>query len=112
MSMWRAWESYSPAMARRLITSRFSPSVIRTRSMYGSWLPAMSGQMLYGLRSSTQVGVLIGETVFHGVTTGRSGLRQASLKFLNIDTQLSNLRSAAFFSTSAFDVYFGRNCFR
>ena len=35
--------------------------------MYGSWLPAVSTQTLYGLRSRIQVGVLIGETVFQGV---------------------------------------------
>ena len=36
------------------------------RSMYGSWFPAVSTQMLYGFRSRTKRGVLIGEVVFHG----------------------------------------------
>ena len=44
------------------------------RSMYGSWLPSVSTPQKYGLRSIAHVGVLIGETVFHGVITGSSGL--------------------------------------
>ena len=53
-----------------------------------------------------------GDTVFQAVTTGRSGLRHASLRFLNISTQLSNFRSASFFAISSFDANFGRYCFR
>ena len=41
--------------------------------MYGSWLPSVSTSQKYGLRSSDQTGVLIGVTVFHAETTGRSG---------------------------------------
>ena len=46
--------------------------------MYGSWFPSVSTQMLYGFRSSVQVGVVHGVTVFQGETTGRSGLRDQS----------------------------------
>ena len=60
MSRCRSCMSYSPAMARRLMTSRFSASVSWTLSMYGSWLPSVSTQTLYGFRSSVQSGVLIG----------------------------------------------------
>ena len=42
MAVWRSWRSYWPAMARRFSTSRFSATVIWMRSMYGSWLPAVS----------------------------------------------------------------------
>ena len=72
--MCRSWMSYSPAIARRFATSVFSASVIVIRSMYGSWLPAVSTAQKYGLRSIDHVGVLIGDTVFHGVITGSSGL--------------------------------------
>ena len=71
--MWRTWKSYSPAIARKATISGFSASVIEILSMYGSWLPSVSTQMLYGFRSSTQLGVLIGWVVFHGERTGRSG---------------------------------------
>ena len=82
------------------------------RSMYGSWFPAVSTHTLYGFRSRTNRGVLIGEVVFHGVTTGRSGLTQELLRFLKSVTQLLTLTSATFLSISALAVYFGWNCFR
>src|SRR5882672_10047451 len=99
-------------MARRLRTSRFSANVSTTLSMYGSWLPAVSTKTLYGLRSSVHVGVLIGVTVFHGDTTGRSGLRAQSFLVRNMRTQLSYFASFAFLSSSAWPTYFGWNCFR
>ena len=68
--------------------------------------------MLYGFRSRMKRGVLIGEVVFQGVTTGRSGLTEALLRFLRRVTQLSTLSSATFLSMSALDAYFGWNCFR
>ena len=51
-------------MARRLMTSRFSPRLSWILSMYGSWFPSVSTQMLYGFRSSVQSGVVQGWTVF------------------------------------------------
>ena len=39
--------------------------------MYGSWLPSVSTQTLYGFGSQVQFGVLIGVTVFQGVRTGQ-----------------------------------------
>ena len=57
------------------------------------------------------MGVVSGDVVFHGVTTGRSTFRHASLRFLNMVTQLSNLRSATFLASSSAEVYFGWNCF-
>ena len=59
--------------------------------MYGSWFPSVSTQMQYGLRSSVQVGVLIGVVVFQGETTGSSGLSAQSFLNLKQRTQLSNL---------------------
>ena len=79
--------------------------------MYGSWLPAVSTQMLYGFRSSTKRGVLIGWVVFQGVTTGRSGFTHELFRFLKSVTQLLTLTSATFLSMSAFEAYFGWNCF-
>src|SRR3954469_18814512 len=99
-------------MARRLTTSRFSASVNWTLSMYGSWLPSVSTQMLYGLRSIVQLGVLTGWTVFQGETTGRSGLSAQLALNLNRLTQLSNLASATSLSSCSLGVYFGKNCFR
>ena len=58
------------------------------------------------------MGVVSGEVVFQGVTTGRSTLRQASLRPLNIVTQPSRFNSATFFASSSFETYFGWNCFR
>ena len=43
----------------------------------------------------------MGEVVFQGVTTGRSGLRQASFRFLNMVTQVSNFSSASFLAISS-----------
>src|SRR3954454_16500430 len=107
MSMWRAWRSYSPAIARRLTTSRFSASVNWTLSMYGSWLPSVSTQMLYGFRSSVQFGVLDGWTVFQGETTGKSGFKDQFALNLNRLTQLSILASATCLSRSALAAYLG-----
>ena len=72
----------------------------------------MSTKTLYGLRSSVHVGVLIGVTVFHGESTGRSGLSAQSFLARNMRTQLSNFASFAFLSSSAWPAYFGWNCFR
>ena len=72
----------------------------------------MSTQMLYGFRSRMKRGVVIGDVVFQGVTTGRSGLTQELLRFLKSVTQLSTLTSATFLSMSALAAYFGRNCLR
>src|SRR5690606_28182698 len=105
--MWRSWESYSPAMARRLMTSRLSPSVIWTRSMYGSWFPSVSTQMLYGFRSKVQVGVVIGEVIFQADVTGSSGFREASFLNLKRFTQLSMPAALTASSTCSFGVYFG-----
>ena len=80
--------------------------------MYGSWLPSVSTQTLYGLRSSVQVGVLIGVTVFQAESTGRSGLMAQSFLARNMRTQLSNFASFTFWSSSAAPAYFGWNCFR
>ncbi len=57
------------------------------------------------------MGVVSGDVVFQGVTTGRSTLRQASLRFLNMVTQLSKFSSVTFFASSSFEAYFGWNCF-
>src|SRR5688572_16900598 len=112
MSMWRAWKSYSPAIARRFSTSRFSASVKVTLSMYGSWLPSVSTQTEYGLRSYVQVGDVIGVTSFHGVTTGSSGLRAASFNHFMWRTQLSYLASLAFWVALSAPMYLGWNFLR
>ena len=80
--------------------------------MYGNWLPAVSTAQKYGLRSIDHVGVLIGETVFHGVITGTSGFNAQLYLFFISDTQLSKPRSFAFLLTASSDEYLGRNCFR
>jgi hypothetical protein len=72
----------------------------------------VSTKTLYGLRSSVQVGVLIGVTVFQGESTGRSGLSAQSFLARNMRTQLSNLASLTFLSSSASFTYFGWNCLR
>jgi hypothetical protein len=64
------------------------------------------------LRSIDHVGVLIGDTVFHGVMTGSSLLSAQLYRFLSSDTQLSNPRSLAFLFAASSDEYLGRNCFR
>src|SRR5687767_7720479 len=110
--MCRAWRSYSPAIARRLRTSRFSARVIWILSIYGSWLPSVSTQMLYGFRSSVQIGVLIGVTDFQAETTGSSGLSDQLFLNLNRFTQLSNFASATILSMASLPAYFGRYCFR
>ena len=74
MSMWRPISSYSPAMARRLTTSRFSASVQLDLVDVRQLVALGVDRQKYGFRSSAQFGVLIGETVRQGVTTGHSGL--------------------------------------
>src|SRR6476620_6121280 len=99
-------------MARRFTTSKFSARLSWILSMYGSWLPSVSTQMLYGFRSRDQFGVLAGWTVFQGETTGRSGFNDQFALNLNMVTQLSNFSAATFLSSSSFGMYFGWNCFR
>src|SRR5260370_41075660 len=101
-----------PEIARRFGSARPLAGVSKLRWGSGGWLPAVSTKTLYGLRSSVHVGVLIGVTVFHGDTTGRSELSAQSFFERNMRTQLSNFASFAFLSSSACPTYFGWNCFR
>src|SRR3954467_10815222 len=108
--MWRSCQSYSPAMARRLSTSRFSARVNWILSMYGSWFPSVSTQMLYGFRSSVHIGVFDGWTVLNAVTTGSSGFRYQWFLNRNWLTQLSNPPALAIASTLSWPAYLGWNC--
>src|SRR6266542_6282888 len=99
-------------MARRLMISKFSARVSWILSMYGSWFPSVSTQLLYGFRSSVQTDVLIGVTVFQAARTGSSGLSAQSFLNLNRLTQLSNLFSATSLSSASFPAYLGKNCFK
>ena len=58
--------------------------------MYGSWLPSVSTQMLYGLRSSVQVGVLIGVDRLPGRHDRQVRVERPVVLELERLTQLSN----------------------
>jgi hypothetical protein len=65
-----------------------------------------------GLRSSTQVAVFLPCVVRHGEITGSSGFIPQSALNLSRLTQLSNLPSLTFLSSSSLETYLGWNCFR
>jgi hypothetical protein len=53
--MWRACMSNSPATAAKFSASTSAKKRNWTSSMYGSWLPAGSTPMKYGLRRSVKI---------------------------------------------------------
>jgi len=64
------------------------------------------------LRSSSQVWLLIGCTIFHAEIVGTSGLSRQSDLILKTCAQLSKPAALAFSLTLSTELYFGRNCFR
>ncbi len=57
-----------------------------------------------------QVGVLIGETTFQGVSTGSSGLSRQSHRFLRNGSQASKPAALALRLASSIPTYLGWNC--
>ena len=52
----------------------------------------------------------MGVTVFHGVSTGSSGLSRQSQRFLRYASQPSKLAAFALATAASIPMYFGWNC--